>query len=209
MERRDKEQVKNAILDAVIDCKYKAQGGDVQVTQAAARAGVSTRTLNRYFPDKDEMIYLAAIRFLNRRYAEMGLIYNGKDLGGKNGMERIDAMLQMQADYYRANPAEATMMDSARLMYTLGSLKESYPKAQVGLDFRNLFLDNMALGQRDGSIRRELNARNTWVMVTATFNGLLHRLAYLNATKSEMIGWETFFMIFGDFKAMIGQYLHP
>ena len=63
MKRIECEQMKEHILNAVIACKIEAAGEEVSLTKVSSRAGISERTLNRYFSDKEMMFYEAAIKY--------------------------------------------------------------------------------------------------------------------------------------------------
>lgn len=60
----DREQKISEILDAVIACQEEYNEDIVLISHIAAKAGISTRTLNRYFPDTEIMFFEAAARYL-------------------------------------------------------------------------------------------------------------------------------------------------
>lgn len=84
-----KEQLREKILDAVIKCKRATGGGFIKLTDVAALAGISDRTLNRYFPDKEELICEAAVKSLRNRGKMLIERYNAEDKEGLNGCQRI------------------------------------------------------------------------------------------------------------------------
>lgn len=178
MDRKDKEQVKNSILDALIACKYDAGGGSFQVTQVAAKAGMSTRTLHRYFPDKELMTFMAAIRFLDSRYGELEETYNARLAEGDTGLDRLACLLSIQKEYYQTDAVTAIMMVSASVNYIHGKIDRNFPGNPVDSSFTRLVMCCVEMGVRDGSMRAGLDPTVTSLLICASYQGMMQRLAF-------------------------------
>lgn len=59
LRERQAEQVRTAILDATAGLLDTAAVGDISMSDVAAAAGLSLRTLYRYFPDRSELLQAA------------------------------------------------------------------------------------------------------------------------------------------------------
>jgi AcrR family transcriptional regulator len=62
LRERQAEQVRAAVLDAVLDRLESRAYDDLSMAEIAAAAGVSLRTLYRYFPDRDALLHAAGER---------------------------------------------------------------------------------------------------------------------------------------------------
>lgn len=69
LRERQAEQVRSAVLDAVVNELEKRPVDDISMGEIAEAAGVSLRTLYRYFPDRPSLLYAAG----ERLYEELGV----------------------------------------------------------------------------------------------------------------------------------------
>jgi AcrR family transcriptional regulator len=69
LRERQAEQVRATVLDAVVDELEKRPVDDISMTDVAAAAGISLRTLYRYFPDRPSLLQAAG----ERLYESLGV----------------------------------------------------------------------------------------------------------------------------------------
>ncbi len=86
MARHTRQQAIDEILDAAISCVLALGVDNVQVAQIAAKAGISTRTLHRYYPYKAALLSDAAAKHLWGVYTSFADAYDGMDKDGKTGL---------------------------------------------------------------------------------------------------------------------------
>ena len=176
MPRKNKDLVANNILDAVIWCKYQAKGGYIQITQVAARAGISSRTLNRYFPDKSRLFGLAAAKFVQIKYAEFEEHYKSVNMVGKNGLCRLLTFLRYMKDFLGGDIADARQLADANFSFMGGMIDDEYWKVSFGGRIRATLAVDIREGIKDGSIKSEANPDETAALICATYNGVMQKL---------------------------------
>lgn len=207
MERWQKKHIENKILDAVIRCKHETMGGDIRITQVAAAAGVSTRTLHRYFPEKDEMIYSAAVKFLEERYERLAQQYYSADMSGTNGLERITRFLRLLGKAYDIEAACALMLIDANIRYTCSAITKNYKKVSIGGRLREIIVSNIEAGIRDGSIRSDIVPLNTSLLISANFHGLMERVVFIYYASEDNQEKNCVSVVFDEFIKMLDGYL--
>ena len=80
LRERQAEQVRTAILEATAGLLDTAAVGDISMSDVAAAAGLSLRTLYRYFPDRSELLQAAG----EHVYSALGVpIVRGRDNGAQ------------------------------------------------------------------------------------------------------------------------------
>jgi AcrR family transcriptional regulator len=87
LRERQAEQVRAAVLDAAIEQLETCAVEDVSMAEIAETAGVSLRTLYRYFPDRDSLLHAAG----QQLYSSLDVPY------GIDGPDRISASFQQAA----------------------------------------------------------------------------------------------------------------
>lgn len=209
MEQRDKERVAGDILDAVISCKRDAAGGDISITQVAARAGMSDRTLNRYFPDKERMVYLAAVRYLISHVKAISDRYVALDKTGLNGRQRLVQYIRTHVDHYRADMAEALLFVSAHACCISTAVGEKLRSSEYDTLSRQILFDCVERGVQDGSIRSDAVPLDVYLLVSSNFTGLVHRLVFLySVDQTEPDQRKAILSIFDKY-LLLDDYLRP
>lgn len=113
MDRHSQEMVIDGILDAAVGCVPEPGVDKVRLTQTAACAGVSTRTVNRHYPEKDGLLSDASSRFLCKIYTPIVEDNEKTDKTGETGLGRLLLFLRMWKAYYRTNTVEALLFAAA------------------------------------------------------------------------------------------------
>jgi len=206
----DKEQVTEDILDAVIRCKYEAKGGNVQITQISSLVGISDRTLNRYFPDKELMIYLASLKMLRLSSAELLKEYRARIEPGMNGKERFLLLVKTQIDKFHSESMNALMFASAvaTCVDTAISKKICYPSYDNEVE--RAVVSDIEIGKLDGSVRSDVDPADVYCLTSSSFNGLAERIIYLcNVGVSDEEQKKKLLCAFDDYLDMIDCYISP
>ena len=209
MKRRGKEQFINDILDAVTSCKYDASGGDFQLAQVAVKAQTSVRTINRYFPDKNHMLYLAAVRFLGQQHVKLVQQYTAMDMSGKTGLERLMSFLKSQKEYCAKYPVDAVMMVAATASVCRVNANIDTEKREISIDheLHDIVVSCVEEGIKDGSIRGDVEASPVCQLISSTFDGLQQHLTLLYSKGSETIRKNDLLRIFDWYVEMLQGFL--
>ena len=179
IKRIDNEEMRTTILDAVIACKCEACGAAVSLSQISSRAGISERTLNRYFPDKELMMYEAAIKYLKQKYVLFAKLYIARDKSRLNACERLLLLIQMQIDNYKSDTAEAMVYVRAFTTAMCTAAYHQLPAPGFDAPTRNILISCVEEGLKDGSIHSSIEPLDVYFLVSSNFNGLIQRLVYI------------------------------
>ena len=210
MKSEKKEQLREEILDAVIKCKRENGGGFIKLTQVAALVGISDRTLNRYFPDKEELIYEAAGKSLRNRGRALIEKYNAQNKNGLNGRERFLLLVKTEVDRMREDPNYALMFVSAYTTCLYTSVCKKIQNFSFDEEVRQVVTVTVEEGIKDGSIRNDVTPLDTYLLTSSNFNGLAQRLIYLYSVdqpKTEQR--EEILHVFDHYITMMDEYLKP
>lgn len=211
MEKKDamhtKDRKSGDIVLAAIQCMRHFGAENVQVAQIAAQAGISTRTLNRYYPEKNILLSEAAYCYVLDKYAEFAASYRAADKAGLSGLERLCLFLRMQRNYCQTDLMDAMAfvdMNLFRLRHeALGDYRND-PRAGC---IRVIVRDDLRRGIQDGSIRATLDEDRTAALISATYNGMMQRLTHVFQSDQPPEQKQRLFPIFDDYLAMLTGYL--
>ncbi len=207
MNSRDSRNTERAILDAVIECKYEFKLAPIQMTQVAARAGVSTRTLYRYYPDKNELLYSAAARFLQREYDVFASHYAALDKTGMNGLERLVLLLRTQRNYYSSDQIKSLLFSHANSFYDFCVSGQRNAQGVMSERIQSIAASCIADGISDGSIRDSLDFAAICSMVVAGMDGMMRYLTHINRAGTESVGAGEPDAVFESYIEMLSMYL--
>lgn len=207
MERHAKGQIVESIIDAAIECILALGLDHVQITQIAAGAGISTRTLHRYYPEKEALLSDAASKYLWYAYTSFADHYEKADKTNMTGLQRLLLLLQSQRNYYRTDTIGAMMFVDMR-MYHLRHGQTRHACAVAGAErVRNIVIDNLEACKADGSIRKDIDSSRTSAMISSSYNGVMQRMTLIYRSdmpeekKSEAV------LMFDDYMEMLTAYL--
>ena len=207
MAKADRDQRAARILDAVIEHMLET-GGKLQSAQVAVRAGISTRTLNRYYPDRDQLLYEAAVRYLDAQYSAIIRRYEGLNLSGMSGRQRLLTFMRTQIEVYRRDlTAAAAYVDANISCVYLGS-QRNYRRPGFDGRIMALLVRDLEAGIQDGSVRAALDPARTGLLIAANFNGLMQRLAFQRASapsEADRLNLE----LLEEYLMMLELYLQP
>lgn len=185
MKREENEAMRLTILDSVIACKKQAAGADVSLAQISSRAGISERTLNRYFPDKEMLYYDAAVRFLRMRYDAFAQQYLAADKAGLNALARLLLLLEMQiSQNSRDMPAAKTFVRAFTTALRTAVYRE-LPVPGYDASVRDIVLKLIEEGVAEGSMRPDAVPMDTYLLVSSNYIGLVERLIYRYSVQYE------------------------
>lgn len=173
-----KDKHRNEILDAGMRLCLSIGVADVDMKEVAAAARVSRATLYRYFPSKKALVY----EILRRQSAQNAAGYHAaRQAFAGSGYEKFSQFVMQLVDAYRAFPDMFRFMGMVDFYY--GS-KDS-PDDLIALYremFRSLLVEDtphhyLEEGQRDGSVRADVEPRTYTATVIAALVSLAEQVA--------------------------------
>lgn len=207
MGRTSREEVVAQILDATARCVYETGVESVQMTQIAAKAGISCRTLNRYYSKKDLLLSDAASKYLWRVYQSFIEDYKQMPKDGINGFSQLRLFLNMLRDYYKTDSAELELFVKARIYCVRHGVGENSWAAVGGRELRQIVAGTIDKGIRDGSILDRGDSQLVTSMLLSSYNGIMLRLAFIYRSESLQEKRGEIFRVFDSYMDMLNAYL--
>lgn len=184
-----KDKHRSEILDAGMRLCLSIGVADVDMKEIAAAARVSRATLYRYFPSKKALVY----EILRWQSAQNAVGYHAaRQAFTGNGYEKFSQFVMQLVDAYRVFPDMFRLMGMVDFYY--GS-KDS-PNDLIALYremFRSLLVEDtpelyLEEGQRDGSIRVDVDPRVYTATVIAALVSLTEQVAANKEATQSLYG---------------------
>lgn len=204
-----KEQTKEQILEAAITWKLDHPFQEPQITQIAAIVGISGRTLSRYFPNKEDMLGLAAIRYMtlvNDDHAK-ALASAGKD--GRTAVEQLRSFFCARRAAYHKNPAAIKVYAVGNMRCVDYALRHQLVVDSASQSVKKAMFALLEEGKRDGSVRENLDLALAVDLMYTGFNGMMHQIAMtFTSTLSEPEKNKSA-LLYKEFLKMVEWYVTP
>ena len=209
MAREPRERIIARILDATIESVFMYGLDAVQLTQIATTAGMSARTLSRYYPEKESLLADAASRYLTMNYAAFVENYEKTPKDGLSGRERLLLFLGLQKDHFKKQTLEAMMMVDLRFYRVRHSDVRPSWTIPGGDGVRGIVIGCIEDGMQDGSIREDIDPAITSALISATYNGMMQRLTMIHRSAMDDALKEPMYDLFERYIDMADCYLRP
>lgn len=167
---------KAKILEAVLACKEQDMSDEPQLTQIAAKAGISVRTLNRYYPNKEDLICLAYLQFLQMKFDEIICRFEKMDLSNLNGYERLLTFFSVSKYLDKDNIDKAVFLSYVYTKCVQYGMKEPKPFKAMTARCRAIVATLLEKGQRDHSVKPGLDIDTTINIIEIGFSGLMKKM---------------------------------
>ncbi|MEA4911489.1 MAG: TetR/AcrR family transcriptional regulator [Oscillospiraceae bacterium] len=167
---------KARILKAVLTCKEQDMSDEPQLTQIAAKAGISVRTLNRYYPNKEDLVCLAYLRFLQVKYDEIISLFEKMDLSKLNGYEQLLAFFSTSRYLDKDNTDKAVFLSYAYIKCVQYGMKEPRQFKAMTSRGRAVVAKLLEKGQQDHSVKPGLDIETTIDIIETGFNGVMQKM---------------------------------
>lgn len=200
--------IKDKILDAVISCIRKDFYEELQMTQVAAMIGVSVRTVNRYYPNKEKLICIASFRFQSNYYNSR--IYEFENLKEKGKLQRellIDFLRYLKFSYQNNKDETVFLGRTALYCMQYGYCKE-FDMESVKYNLKNYITNIINKGKHEGSIKNTIDTDKTVFLIASTFGGIVERLTIL-CRNFEIDQLMSTFTLFDDYFELLNDWLMP
>lgn len=187
-----KDQHRQAILDAGQQLCLEKGVADVDMKEIAALARVSRATLYRYYPSKRSMVY----DILRRLVGQAAANYRAPDApAGGTGFEKFSQFVTQLTATYARFPEVYRFMGMVDFYYGAQhdpqELIQLYQEIIGGLladETPHLFLEE---GQRDGSVRADLDPRLYASSVVAALVSLYEQIAATRDVTQAIYGLDS------------------
>ena len=172
---------KQRVLDETIALIGEKGIYGTKVADIAKRAGVTPRSIERYYGGKENLLEMAAYRMVDKNSQAMA--ENLRSLQGKNltGLEFMESFLDLQIAYFKENYIEYLSIEEIEKYFYRKDLCRDLLKEHFRhlKKMRIIVEQILEYGKKDGSIRNEVSATAVSDMVNAVLQGTMMRIAIL------------------------------
>jgi len=180
LSRREKEkQMREAAIISAAEQLFSIYGyANVSMDQIAKKADFTKRTIYQYFQDKDDLFY----GVITKTFTQLAA-YCGKALQvGKNGFDKIRLSFFAFHSFHRDFPAAFKLMNQIKVMNKVGTKKnQATPKQKQFQEVDTRMFQAIAAtleeGQRDGSIRKDIDPAESSYALAFITTGFFTQLA--------------------------------
>jgi len=166
---------KEEIIDAAEALFMEQELTKVTMKDIVERCGISRVTLYKYFKSIDEIIFEVQIRILERFKADLEATVRH----APSGLQKFRAMFEHLLDRFDANRDQNRFVGMFDFMF-----RDSYPTPELEQRYRGFlhsgrvpFAEWLEEGQRDGSIRQDLQVEVCTAMISNVMNATIQRIA--------------------------------
>jgi len=164
IKEREKEEKRNAIVDAAEKLFFSKGFDSVTMGDIAKEVGVNRATLYLYFEDKEEIFFaivLRATRIMNRMFKESAS-------NARMGIDKIAAVgdaylafFQKYPDYYRLFEYSNSQRFNASCCNSAGEINT------LSQELITIMCDAIKTGISDGTIRKDVNPLETAIFLAS------------------------------------------
>lgn len=183
---------KEKVIAAALDCIQQMPVNEVTRVAIANRAGLTPRSLQRYFGTLDNLMQTVTQRYLEHFNQCHREAFHAQNIAGKSGLEHLKFFLCSYEALFDEGMPSAVVLTKIETYWR----KRENPPFHVlfppaaekfygtGEYKYDLFHTLLHAGRRDGSIRGDLDPDSVYLWLTASFAGLIRRVG----TVPEMYG---------------------
>lgn len=203
------EVTKEQILEAVITWKLAHPFQEPQITQIAAMVGISGRTLSRYFPNKEDMLGLTAMRYMTRVNDGLAKMLTSAKSGDCTAAEQLRSFFCKQRSFFHKDPVSIRLYAVGNMRCVDYALRHRLADDSSSAGIKKAIFDLLETGRRDGSIRANLDAAMTVDLITTGFNGMMHQIAMTYTSIPSEQEENELSQMYKEFLKMVEWYVLP
>lgn len=199
--------VKN-VLEEALNCFNNYGIEETKIVSIAKAAGVTSRSVYRYFGTKENLVLQVAIDFLNKGFDVVEKHIAKKNFQEKNGLMQVEDFFNLQIKHFKEEPADALMLKEFEVFLRKHADSEDLMTVYVERFNERKNILEMALqkGIADGTIRSDMDMDLVSRTLAVTFAGVLQRIAlyYSNKKMRKVVKADE---LLAEFNVVVEYYL--
>ena len=182
-----REKNKRLVIEKALILFMKNGIDQTKIKEIASAAGLTERSIYRYFETKTDIVEAAAHLFYQITTKEVQRLIEDSNMEEKSGMEQIKVMLNYYSSMYFENPegvrftldAEIFLYHSGRNIQLLNWLPHKFEISDSPL-VRAIYK-----GIEDGSVSAKVDVKVMYYNVYESILGVMQKMAYESVWASE------------------------
>lgn len=180
---RNKENVVRFALESFIEKGIE----NSKIADIAAKAGLTERTVFRYFGTKADLVFNALLLFWENSKKSITPLYNNKSYREKSGLEQMRIILLGYARVYFTSIKEFIFYHEAQTyLYRMG--KADFIEDRNFIPFSpnsGPFAKAIEKGKADGTVCTDIDSETIYYNTFDSLTGLIQKLAIIGDDNSE------------------------
>ncbi|MCH1983497.1 TetR/AcrR family transcriptional regulator [Ruminococcus sp. OA3] len=181
----DRERNMEAALSATISCFETVGVSNCTRELIAEKAGLSTRSLQRYFGTLNNLIRRATQQYMKTFNEQYEKLFHSYSVDGLTTKQQLEFALRMHVYLFQPDMPSVTVMQELEAYWKrqgevpyelfaprLEIQRHGYTKRRYGF-----IRDLLERGIEDGSFRSDLDLNLTHTWISVSFSGMLFRIA--------------------------------
>ncbi|WP_411335376.1 TetR/AcrR family transcriptional regulator [Ruminococcus gauvreauii] len=182
---QDREHNMEAALRAAISCFETVGVSNCTRELIAEKAGLSTRSLQRYFGTLNNLIRIATQQYMGNFNKQYEKLFRSYRVDGLTALRQLEFALRMHVYLFQPNMPSVIVMQELEAYWKrqgevpydlfaprLETQRHGYTKRRYGF-----IRDLLQKGIEDGSFRSDLDLNLTHAWISVSFSGMLFRIA--------------------------------
>lgn len=169
---------KEVIVDAAIQEFIENGIDNSKISDIAKRAEVGTITVYRYFENKPKLVIECATKLWNREMDSMKPLFFPEHFDNLNGFSQVKHILEVLSSLYERCPVMLRLLEQFDNYIVKERIqKEQLQQYEAGIiDTRESLLSAIKTGQKDGTIRSDIDAIHFYATTTHAVIALSQKL---------------------------------
>lgn len=181
---REKEGRKNLIVDTA-EKVFSEKGYDqATMDEIALAAEFTKKSVYSYFPAKDELFSAVVLRAA----ATLEALFSEAVDSGETGFDKVTAIGNAYVRFYNEFPAQFKILS---IKHQGSSLKNGPTRDEIeqhGSGIFTLMVQSFSIGQKDGTIRKDIDPTMAALHVMSVSNGILELVTEARGHFTERFG---------------------
>ena len=174
---------KQRVLEEAIKCLGENGINSTRVADIAKRAGVTTRSIERYYGGKENLLEEAVTHIVGKMFRVTADNLKAVDQhDGTTGIQWMERFIDLQIEYFKDNYLEYLSVAEIEIYFYRKNqcltLSENHLASLRSV--RDILVRIIDCGKEDGSIRKEVDPRDVANLVSIVLQGAMLRLSIVH-----------------------------
>lgn len=184
---------KQRVLDEAIKCLGENGINATKVSDIAKRAGVTTRSIERYYGGKENLLEEAVTHIVGKMFKVTAENLKIADFGDDSvtGLKWMEKFIDLQIEYFRENYLEYMSVAEIEIYFYRKNQSLSISENHLASlkSVREILVKIINYGKKDGSIRKEVEPVDVASLVSVVLQGAMLRLSIVrnNPVMEKMV----------------------
>ena len=173
-----RERNKTLVIEKALDCFVKNGIDNAKITNIAKAAGLTERSIYRYFDTKTDLVQAASYLFWNNTLEEIRRRVEESRISSLLGIDQIRALLyQYSSLYFENRQGILFTLEAEMYLYSAGRSKTLKRPPEKFESSNSPLVIAIRKGREDGSVSPDIDAKELYYNAYDSILGVMQKLA--------------------------------